>query len=329
MSSEKFLTKANRITTKFAHPKFKVELPKFISEMELEDIIGQPPGSRTDIKQPYSTGRSSSLAEIKRKSKTPSPAGSQNKMRAFFKRRDIPKSPDSSITARKDSIDPTIVHQMKDLTLKWQQEKSKTEEMEGVMRLMETRHKYELDSIKKRLDKLNLTNKKLTDEHNESEARLNEEILKVRIEIEHKNDMESEFVNTTKILIENLLSERAGSAWWSSDYNMDKDDDLITKINRFNQKIEDLAKLNPKIALENSVIQIKMNEISTGETQDKNGLLRTITFRKESSCFNSPSNTIIMPKATAIFKFEGKQSGELNFNSNDSITIISQGEDGW
>ncbi|CAG9318067.1 unnamed protein product [Blepharisma stoltei] len=333
MASEKNLKKGRLVTSKFSQAKFKVELPKFISEMELEDIIGQPPSnSKLEISQLTPTPRSSSLAEIRRRPKTPSSSQENKSVRNLFKRRDAQKHINvvpTSMTPRQHSTESSFIHQIKDLALKLSQERQKNEELESLVRLMESRHKFELDNAKKRHEKLSMINKKLIEDKDELETRLNEEILKLRREIEENCGAFNEVLRCNKSLIENLMIERTGSALFARDTNLIITDDIIEKIEKYNEKIEEICKISTKIEKENNIIQIKAFEMSptTGETE--HGLLKTITFRKETNSFNSPSDTIGSRQATALFNFTAKEPDELNFNKNDRITIISQHEDGW
>ncbi|CAG9332736.1 unnamed protein product [Blepharisma stoltei] len=330
MASEK---KSRISPSKLSQDKFKIELPRFISEMELEDIIGQPPSMKSEMNHQLTpTIRSSSLAEICRRSKTPSSSSENKGVRSLFRRRDMPKYINilpNSINPRKGSMDTSASHHGKDLATKFSQAKQKNEEMESLIRLMETRHRFEMDNAKKRYDKLAMANKKLSDDKDELEARLNEEILKLRRQNEENLEKLNEFFKCNKDLIESLMIEKNENVLFLKDSNSIITDEISEDIQKYNKKIEEICKVYPKIGRESNIIHIKnfRRTPSTGETD--HALIKTITFRKETSAFNSPSETFVSSQATALFNFTAKEPDELGFNKHDRITIISQNDDGW
>lgn len=238
---------------KYVASKQKIELPKFITEDELEDIIGQPPGYKT-ITRKRSSGRATSLAEVRKQASTPSP--NQKKVASFFKARNSPyeeiDSGKRKLLRNTENLDANYTSKLSQLTNKYQRSKHKNTQMKEDIKMMQARYESELSTLHKENEKLVHMNKRIRKDHLDQQETLHEEILHLRKDLDYAHTELYKYIGTFKNILENIISKQI---------TLDNSqENLTSKINEsityFNSQVEQLVKRMPRYNFENCFIKL-------------------------------------------------------------------------
>ncbi|CAG9327257.1 unnamed protein product [Blepharisma stoltei] len=331
MASEKSFKVETRVFKRSMKSRHKIELPKFITEEELDDIITQAPGYRTATKKRHSI-RASSLADVNRKSHTPT----HKKVSTLLKSRASPYDDHEKLFKKRplqntENLEGSYISRLSLMTNKYRSLKAKNLELEEEVKVMGEKHKDDMAILRKEIERLRSKNKIMKSEHFEYDQRLNEEILNLRRELEETQQEVINFIDSVKQMLEKLSVKcNQFNSTFPQSISETSYWDIEEAICGYNISIEELSKRIPRMNLDAFLIGLSLNPSpSTGETQEIDAFRKTASFQEFNNEYISPSETLNAAQAVAIFNYKAENPGELDLKVDDKIVVLKQQDDGW